>query len=47
MRKDNPMYGFEVTMDDLHYVGHDLQRPECILENLIYLPYYLRKYFQV
>lgn len=27
----NPIDGFTVTKDDLWFVGHDLQRPECIL----------------
>lgn len=27
----NPIDGFTVTAEDLWYVGHDLQRPECIL----------------
>jgi sugar lactone lactonase YvrE len=27
----NPIDGFTVTKDDIQYVGHDLQRPECIL----------------
>ena len=31
MRRDNPLYGFSIQPEDLHYVGHDLQRPECIL----------------
>lgn len=31
MRRDNPLYGFEINPDELMYVGKDLQRPECIL----------------
>ena len=31
MRKDNPVYGFEVDVEHLNYIGRDLQRPECIL----------------
>jgi len=31
MRKDNPLYGFEIDPDKLQYIGKDLQRPECIL----------------
>lgn len=27
----NPIDGFAVSRDDIRYVGHDLQRPECIL----------------
>ena len=27
----NPLIGFQITPDDLDYVGHDLERPECIL----------------
>ena len=27
----NPIDGFTVSRDDIRYVGHDLQRPECIL----------------
>ncbi|HHS82406.1 MAG TPA: SMP-30/gluconolactonase/LRE family protein [Devosia sp.] len=27
----NPLAGFELSASDLHHVGHDLQRPECIL----------------
>ncbi|WP_341963376.1 SMP-30/gluconolactonase/LRE family protein [Pseudomonas sp. RC10] len=27
----NPIDSFIVTTDDLHYIGHKLQRPECIL----------------
>lgn len=28
---DNPIIGFQVDPADLKYIGHDLQRPECIL----------------
>ncbi|MCP4314549.1 MAG: SMP-30/gluconolactonase/LRE family protein [Hyphomicrobiales bacterium] len=28
---DNPVIGFQVDPEDLRNVGHDLQRPECIL----------------
>lgn len=28
---DNPLRGFRITRDDLQFIGHDLQRPECIL----------------
>lgn len=31
MKKDNPLYGFEVDPEQLMYIGNDLQRPECIL----------------
>jgi sugar lactone lactonase YvrE len=31
MTPRNPIEGFTVTADDFQYVGHDLQRPECIL----------------
>ena len=34
MKKNNPLYGFEINPDALLYVGHDLQRPECILAEL-------------
>jgi gluconolactonase len=27
----NPLKGFRLTLDDLNFIGHDLQRPECIL----------------
>ena len=27
----NPIDGFHVNADDIRYIGHDLQRPECIL----------------
>ncbi|MFN4277105.1 MAG: SMP-30/gluconolactonase/LRE family protein [Ferrovibrio sp.] len=27
----NPLKGFRLTRDDLSFIGHDLQRPECIL----------------
>src|SRR5262245_57291575 len=27
----NPIIGFQVRRDEISYVGHDLQRPECIL----------------
>jgi len=27
----NPLAGFQVTRDEIHYTGRDLQRPECIL----------------
>ena len=27
----NPMIGFQVDRSEIRYVGHDLQRPECIL----------------
>lgn len=27
----NPLKGFRLTRDDLNFIGHDLQRPECIL----------------
>ncbi|MFN4163677.1 MAG: SMP-30/gluconolactonase/LRE family protein [Ferrovibrio sp.] len=27
----NPLKGFHLTRDDLNFIGHDLQRPECIL----------------
>ncbi len=27
----NPLHGFRVTSKDFHYIGKDLQRPECIL----------------
>ena len=28
---ENPMIGFQVDRSEIRYVGHDLQRPECIL----------------
>lgn len=28
---DNPLRGFSITRADLQFIGHDLQRPECIL----------------
>jgi sugar lactone lactonase YvrE len=28
---DNPILGFQVDPADIHYIGQDLQRPECIL----------------
>ena len=28
---ENPIIGFQVDPADIRYVGHDLQRPECIL----------------
>ncbi len=31
MKKNNPLYGFEINPDTLRYAGRDLQRPECIL----------------
>ena len=31
MKRDNPLYGFEVNPEDLQFVGIELQRPECIL----------------
>ena len=31
MRKDNPLYGFEIDPEKLNFIGEDLQRPECIL----------------
>jgi gluconolactonase len=27
----NPLKGFRLSRDDLNFIGHDLQRPECIL----------------
>ncbi len=27
----NPLKGFTVTRDEIRFIGHDLQRPECIL----------------
>jgi sugar lactone lactonase YvrE len=27
----NPIIGFQVNRNDISYLGHDLQRPECIL----------------
>ena len=27
----NPIHGFKVDPADIEYIGHDLQRPECIL----------------
>lgn len=27
----NPIIGFQVDPAEIHYIGHDLQRPECIL----------------
>ena len=27
----NPIIGFHVDPAEIHYIGHDLQRPECIL----------------
>ena len=27
----NPLKGFTVNRDDIRFIGHDLQRPECIL----------------
>jgi gluconolactonase len=29
--KKNPLAGFQVARDHIHYIGQDLQRPECIL----------------
>lgn len=31
MRSDNPLRDWRVDRAAIHYVGHDLQRPECIL----------------
>lgn len=31
VRKDNPLLGFQVDPADVQYIGHGLQRPECIL----------------
>ncbi|PKN67249.1 MAG: gluconolactonase [Deltaproteobacteria bacterium HGW-Deltaproteobacteria-12] len=31
MNTKNPLSGFQVDRADIHYIGHDLQRPECIL----------------
>ena len=31
MKKDNPLYGFEIDPEQLQFIGRDLQRPECIL----------------
>ena len=28
---ENPIIGFQVDRNDISYLGHDLQRPECIL----------------
>jgi gluconolactonase len=28
---ENPIIGFQVNRNDIFYLGHDLQRPECIL----------------
>ena len=28
---DNPIIGFQVDPADIHYIGEELQRPECIL----------------
>lgn len=27
----NPVRDFQVSAEDIHFIGHDLQRPECIL----------------
>ena len=27
----NPIIGFQVDPAEIHYIGHALQRPECIL----------------
>ena len=31
MKADNPIRGFSVDLENIKYVGEDLQRPECIL----------------
>lgn len=31
MKKNNPLYGFEIDVEHLQYIGQGLQRPECIL----------------
>lgn len=31
MKSKNPLSGFQVDRADIQYIGHDLQRPECIL----------------
>lgn len=31
MKKDNPLSNFSIKEEDMQYIGHDLQRPECIL----------------
>jgi len=31
MKSNNPLSGFQVDRADIQYIGHDLQRPECIL----------------
>jgi gluconolactonase len=31
MKRKNPLSGFQVDRADIQYIGHDLQRPECIL----------------
>ena len=31
MKALNPLRAFKPTMDEISFVGHDLQRPECIL----------------
>jgi len=28
---ENPIVGFQISRNDISYLGHDLQRPECIL----------------
>ena len=31
MRKNNPLWGWQVDRAAIRHVGHDLQRPECVL----------------